>query len=101
MAFPHSCDSFQIYKIPKFWTEATLWASHPNLVDILRIPKIHVVLPLLGNQKNVCANVSSSLIKPFLILWFCSTFIKKVFYSPSKLNSHINTFLPGNLQDLI
>ena len=29
----HSYDPFQIYETPEFWTAATLWTYHPNLLE--------------------------------------------------------------------
>ena len=59
-----------------------------------------------GESKKVCANVSSWIIQfswgdnfpGFAVLL---KVLKKVFYSPGKLKSHLNTFLSDNWQKLI
>ena len=33
MRYLHSCDPFEINKIPEFWTAATLWTYHHNLLE--------------------------------------------------------------------
>ena len=81
--------------------------GHPILICLntvnLRIPKVHIIFcPSWGTKKRNAHGLLSCLRdKTLLILWFCSKSIKEVFYSPAKLNSHINTFFSCNLQDLI
>ena len=76
MRYLHSCDPFEINKIPEYWTAATLWTYHPNLLEN-RHPENtnypYCFVPFAESKKGMCKCklMNYSIFMTRKLCWFC------------------------------
>ena len=76
MRYLHSCDPFEINKIPEYWTAAIFWTYHPNLLENRHLEDTnypYCFVPCGESKKDMCKckRMNYLIFMRRKLCWFC------------------------------